>query len=141
MPPPGLALLALLATSFAAVAAAPATWTDFNQNGRKDVYEDAAQPIERRIEDLLAQMNVAEKTCQLATLYGYGRVLKDPLPTPEWKTAIWKDDSLSRAASFKWATRSPWAFFTFPSIPEIAPLMSISLASSSRSVSSASLIS
>ena len=91
MPPPGLALLALLATSFAAVAAAPATWIDFNKNGQKDLYEDAAQPIERRIEDLLAQMNVAEKTCQLATLYGYGRVLKDPLPTPEWKSAIWKD--------------------------------------------------
>ena len=36
-------------------------------------------------------MNVAEKTCQLATLYGYGRVLKDPLPTPEWKKAVWQD--------------------------------------------------
>jgi beta-glucosidase len=91
MPPRGLTLLTVLATSFAAVAAAPATWIDFNKNGKQDVYEDAAQPIERRIDDLLAQMNVAEKTCQLATLYGYGRVLKDPLPTPEWKNAIWKD--------------------------------------------------
>ena len=72
-------------------AATPATWTDFNKNGRPDVYEDAAQPVERRIDDLLAQMNVEEKTCQLATLYGYGRVLKDPLPTPEWKQQIWKD--------------------------------------------------
>lgn len=82
---------AFLSTALAAFAAAPATWIDFNKNGKKDIYEDAAQPIERRIDDLLAQMNVAEKTCQLATLYGYGRVLKDPLPTPEWKTAIWKD--------------------------------------------------
>ena len=81
----------LLASAFAALAAEPTVWIDFNKNEKKDIYEDAAQPIERRIDDLLAQMNVAEKTCQLATLYGYGRVLKDPLPTPEWKNAIWKD--------------------------------------------------
>ena len=31
------------------------------------------------------------KTCQTATLYGYNRVLKDELPTPEWKKQIWKD--------------------------------------------------
>ena len=80
-----------LASTFAALAAEPTVWIDFNKNGKKDIYEDAAQPIERRIDDLLAQMNVAEKTCQLATLYGYGRVLKDPLPTPEWKNGIWKD--------------------------------------------------
>lgn len=82
---------ACVATALASLAAETAPWIDFNKNGRKDVYEDAAQPIERRIDDLLAQMNVEEKTCQLATLYGYGRVLKDPLPTPEWKSAIWKD--------------------------------------------------
>ncbi len=81
----------LLAAPLAAFAAEPTTWIDFNKSGKKDVYEDATQPIERRIDDLLAQMNVEEKTCQLATLYGYGRVLKDPLPTPEWKSAIWKD--------------------------------------------------
>ena len=86
----GLVWTALFASAFSH-AAEPATWTDFNKNGRKDVYEDATQPVERRIDDLLAQMNVAEKTCQLATLYGYGRVLKDPLPTPEWKTAVWHD--------------------------------------------------
>ena len=66
-------------------------WIDFNKNGRKDIFEDSAQPLDRRIEDLLAQMTVEEKTCQLATLYGYGRVLKDPLPTPAWKNQIWKD--------------------------------------------------
>lgn len=67
------------------------TWIDFNKNGRMDGFEDPAQPQDRRVEDLLAQMSLEEKTCQLATLYGYGRVLKDPLPTPEWKTKIWKD--------------------------------------------------
>lgn len=66
-------------------------WTDLNKNGRKDVYEDPKARIEDRIADLLAQMSVAEKTAQLATLYGYGRVLKDELPTADWKNAVWKD--------------------------------------------------
>ena len=66
-------------------------YLDLNKNGRKDVYEDPSAPIERRIDDLLAQMNLDEKTCQLATLYGYGRVLQDELPTPQWKQKIWKD--------------------------------------------------
>lgn len=69
-----------------------AGWIDFNKNGRKDIYEDPTQPVERRIEDLLRQMNLDEKTAQMATLYGYGRVLTDDLPTPEWKTeCIWRD--------------------------------------------------
>ena len=66
-------------------------WIDFNKNSKKDVFETAAQPIELRIADLLAQMTIEEKTCQLATLYGYGRVLKDEMPTPGWKNQIWKD--------------------------------------------------
>lgn len=66
-------------------------WIDFNKNGKKDVFEDPAQLQEKRIEDLLGQMTVDEKTCQLATLYGYRRVLKDPLPTPDWKNQVWKD--------------------------------------------------
>jgi len=66
-------------------------WIDLNKNGRKDVYEDPAAPIDKRVEDLLSQMTLEEKTCQTATLYGFDRVLKDELPTPEWKTRIWKD--------------------------------------------------
>lgn len=67
-------------------------WIDFNKNGRKDIFEDPTQSIDKRIEDLLSQMNLDEKTAQMATLYGYGRVLTDDLPTPEWKTdRIWKD--------------------------------------------------
>ena len=66
-------------------------WIDLNKNGVKDVYEDPAAPIDARIEDLLSQMNLAEKTCQMVTLYGYKRVLKDDLPTPEWKESLWKD--------------------------------------------------
>ena len=66
-------------------------WIDFNKNGKKDIYEDPFQPIDKRIADLLSQMTIEEKTCQLATLYGYGRVLKDELPAPGWKDSIWKD--------------------------------------------------
>jgi len=56
-----------------------------------DVYENPKIDIERRITDLLSQMNIEEKTCQTATLYGYNRVLKDELPTSDWKNQIWKD--------------------------------------------------
>ena len=66
-------------------------WIDFNKNGKMDVFEDPSQLVEKRVADLLSQMNVDEKTCQMATLYGYKRVLKDSLPTAEWKSAIWKD--------------------------------------------------
>lgn len=66
-------------------------WIDFNKNGVKNIYEDSSQPVEKRVENLLLQMNINEKTCQLATLYGYGRVLKDSLPTENWKNEIWKD--------------------------------------------------
>ncbi|ANQ51962.1 beta-glucosidase [Flammeovirga sp. MY04] len=64
-------------------------WIDFNKNGKKDIYEDPTQPIEKRIEDLLSQMTDEEKICQMVTLYGYGRVAKDELPTEEWKNEVW----------------------------------------------------
>lgn len=57
-------------------------WIDFNKNGVKDIYEDPSAPVDARIEDLLKQMTLEEKTCQMVTLYGYKRVLKDDLPTP-----------------------------------------------------------
>ena len=66
-------------------------WIDFNKNGAKDTYEDPTAPIDARIEDLLSQMTLEEKTCQMVTLYGYKRVLKDDLPTSEWKNQLWKD--------------------------------------------------
>ena len=66
-------------------------WIDFNKNGIKDKYEDPAATLDARIENLLQQMTLEEKTCQMVTLYGYKRVLKDALPTPEWKQMLWKD--------------------------------------------------
>ena len=66
-------------------------WIDFNKNGRKDIYEDPKRNVDERVEDLLKQMTVEEKSCQMVTLYGYRRVLKDSLPTEQWKQALWKD--------------------------------------------------
>src|SRR5262245_5987906 len=66
-------------------------WIDLKKNGRMDAYENPKIDIERRITALLAQITLKEKTCQTATLYGYNRVLKDELPTPDWKNQIWKD--------------------------------------------------
>ena len=66
-------------------------WIDFNKNGRMDPFEDRSRQETVRIEDLLAQMNLEEKTAQMTTLYGYPRILQDQLPTPEWKNRMWKD--------------------------------------------------
>ncbi|MDR6941282.1 glycoside hydrolase family 3 N-terminal domain-containing protein [Mucilaginibacter pocheonensis] len=66
-------------------------WIDFNKNGKMDVFEDPSQSVEKRVADLLSQMTVEEKTCQMATLYGYKRVLKDEMPVPNWKNEVWKD--------------------------------------------------
>ncbi|WEA01010.1 glycoside hydrolase family 3 N-terminal domain-containing protein [Mucilaginibacter sp. SJ] len=66
-------------------------WIDFNKNGKMDVFEDPSQNIDKRLADLLSQMTVEEKTCQMATLYGYKRVLKDEMPVPNWKNEVWKD--------------------------------------------------
>src|SRR6201996_6149804 len=91
-------------------------WIDFNKNGKKDIFEDPSQPIEKRIDDLLSQMTVDEKTCQLATLYGYKRVLKEEMPTPSWKNEVWKDgidnidEELNSLASKTDAAQSQYSF-------------------------------
>ena len=66
-------------------------WIDFNKNGRKDIFEDPLQPVEKRVSNLLSQMTLEEKTMQMVTLYGYSRVLPDELPTKGWDTCLWKD--------------------------------------------------
>jgi beta-glucosidase len=66
-------------------------WNDLNKNGKMDVYENPSNTPEQRVQDLLSQMTLEEKTCQTATLYGFGRVLKDELPTAKWKNMVWKD--------------------------------------------------
>ena len=66
-------------------------WIDLNKNGRKDTYEDSSAPLNDRINDLLEQMTIEEKTNQMVTLYGYKRVLEDDLPNAGWKQKLWKD--------------------------------------------------
>jgi beta-glucosidase len=67
-------------------------WIDLNKNGEKDVYEDSTQPISKRIDDLLNQMTIDEKTAQMVTLYGYSRIWHDFLPTKDWSSKeIWRD--------------------------------------------------
>ncbi len=90
-------------------------WIDFNKNGKKDIFEDPTQAIEKRVNDLLAQMTVDEKTCQLATLYGYGRVLKDELPNASWSNKIWKDgianiDEHLNSTTFRSSTFTKYSF-------------------------------
>ena len=41
------------------------SYRDLNKNGKLDVYEDSREDIEARVEDLLAQMTVAEKAGQM----------------------------------------------------------------------------
>lgn len=96
------------------------SWIDFNKNGARDPYEDPAVPVERRIEDLLARMTLEEKSCQLATLYGYSRVLSDELPTPAWSSAVWKDgignidEHLNGVYGGRAGVRSPESTLTYP---------------------------
>lgn len=68
-------------------------WIDFNKNGKCDIYENPAYPVEERIDDLLSQMTVDEKCMQCVTLYGYNRGtgLHQQLPSPEWDNEVWKD--------------------------------------------------
>ncbi len=66
-------------------------WNDLNKNGKMDPYENPKLSVDLRIKNLLSVMTLNEKTNQMATLYGYGRVLKDELPTATWKNEIWKD--------------------------------------------------
>jgi beta-glucosidase len=90
-------------------------WIDFNKNGVKDVYEDPLQPIDKRVDNLLSQMTIEEKTCQMVTLYGFGRVLKDELPTPQWKNELWKDgicniDEQLGNTTFRPSTITKWSY-------------------------------
>src|SRR6266850_573325 len=66
-------VLGFLLLAFTASAAGPVIyregWNDLNKDGRKDTYEDPAQPIERRVADLLGRMTLDEKIGQLQQLH------------------------------------------------------------------------
>jgi beta-glucosidase len=62
-------LVACLLFAFIASAAEPSVyhtnWIDLNKNGKKDVYENPAQPVAKRVADLLKRMTLEEKIGQL----------------------------------------------------------------------------
>ena len=64
--------LVMLALVPSALAATPKIyhkgWIDFNKNGKMDTYENPKAKLDDRIEDLLSQMTIEEKSCQMATL-------------------------------------------------------------------------
>lgn len=61
------------------------SYRDLNANGQLDVYEDARQPVEARVEDLLFQMNLAEKVGMMwhppMGIGEQGEVLQKPAPS------------------------------------------------------------
>jgi beta-glucosidase len=93
-------------------------WIDLNKNGVKDPYEDPTLDVEARITDLVARMTLEEKTAQMATLYGFPRVLKDELPTEAWKAASWKDGvgNIDEHANGNvgFANNLPWPKYALP---------------------------
>lgn len=54
--------LALLGKEAPTLTQAGITFRDLNKNGRLDPYEDPRRPVEERVEDLLGQMTLEEKT-------------------------------------------------------------------------------
>ncbi|HEX8064222.1 MAG TPA: glycoside hydrolase family 3 N-terminal domain-containing protein [Allosphingosinicella sp.] len=71
---------ALAAVSLAGLAAVPAARPAIAQvSPQRPLYKDPAQPVERRIEDLLARMTLEEKAAQLVTVWEH----KDKVQTPE----------------------------------------------------------
>lgn len=91
-------------------------WIDFNKNGVKDVFEDPKANINDRVANLVSLMNVEEKTCQMATLYGFSRVLEDELPTPEWKNRVWKDGiaNIDEHLNTIWNQKKTHTKYAFP---------------------------
>src|SRR4028118_106751 len=67
----GLAAAVTLATGV------PAGFAQEARSAQRPLYKDASQPIERRVEDLLARMTLEEKTAQLITIWEH----KDKIQT------------------------------------------------------------
>jgi len=66
---------AVIAKSSLIRIAGNASYRDLNKNGKMDVYEDASQPVEKRVQDLLRQMNLEEKAGMM--FYSAVRTNKD----------------------------------------------------------------
>ena len=57
----GICSIALMLSFSVKKTMGPAPYRDLNKNGKMDVYEDKAQPVEKRIADLIKQMTIEEK--------------------------------------------------------------------------------
>jgi beta-glucosidase len=68
---------ALAAAGLAALASAPAQTAP--AKAERPLYKDASQPVEKRVEDLLARMTLEEKVAQLLTIWEH----KGNIQTPE----------------------------------------------------------
>ena len=76
-----------------------AGWLDLNKNGRKDRYEDPAQPLAKRVENLLSQMTQEEKIGQLNQLVLGGRRQDDAKLFPLMRRG--------EISSYIWTTMAP----------------------------------
>jgi hypothetical protein len=68
-----VSLLFVLIAAFSFQNKNAATYRDLNKNGQLDPYEDSRQPVEKRVEDLLAQMNLEEKAGSMFQWHFYQR--------------------------------------------------------------------
>ena len=64
------------------------TFRDLNKNGKMDVYEDTAAPLEARVEDLLSKMNLEEKAGTLFVNMIGTTPKGQPMETPVLSTDI-----------------------------------------------------
>ena len=74
-------------------------WIDHNKNGARDIYEDPAQPIEKRVDDLLSQMTLEEKAGQLNQLFPGHKIEKLP--------DLFPDIRAGKIGSFIWSIMGP----------------------------------
>ena len=76
-----------------------AGWLDLNKNGSKDRYEDPAQPLAKRVENLLSQMTQEEKIGQLNQLVLGGKRQDDAQLFPLMRRG--------EVSSYIWTTTAP----------------------------------
>jgi beta-glucosidase len=72
-------MLGLAAAAVTLATGVPAGFAQEPRSAQQPVYKDASQPIDRRVEDLLARMTLEEKTAQLITIWEH----KDKIQTDD----------------------------------------------------------
>ena len=82
---------------------------DLNKNGKLDPYENPAESVEVRLQDLLRQMTLEEKVGQLAHTLGWNYYEKDENGQVRL-TDLFRSDLKNRYIGCFWATlrADPW---------------------------------